>query len=297
MNLRSTEQALLDEHNRTSVEYSQRLIECHAYGRSENDIRTAFRDFIVRTNIIADESHIRTEAPPGTDSVMRVDLIVRNTYVEFKRNLIVSGRIDSAYTHQLDEYLLEAVQSGFGIQNGILTDGKHYLKRSIGDHILPVPQSRMFVFDQPEQGPRLREYLNDIIDTDAQGIVPSRSTLTKHLGIDSDLLKQATALLKSAHDQHRDDPTVAVKRKLWQELLQVALGQDSTGDPDAADWLYIRHTYLTTLLAIVTQAHFGGSSGIDILHSPLPSGRGRRDSSRPSRARRVLRGKSFCLRR
>lgn len=266
MNLRSTEQALLDERNRTSVEYSQRLIECHAYGRSENDIRTAFRDFVIRTNVIADESDIRTEAPPGTDSVKRVDLIVRNTYVEFKRNLIVSGQIDPAYTRQLDEYLLEAVQSGFGIQNGILTDGKHYLKRSIGDHILPVPQSRMFVFDQPGQGPVLREYLNDIIDTDAQDIVPSRATLTKHLGIDSDLLKQATALLKSAHDQHRDDPTVAVKRKLWQELLQVALGQDSTGDPDAADWLYIRHTYLTTLLAIVTQAHFGGSGGIDILH-------------------------------
>lgn len=255
-------QPALDQHNEVAAEYLDKLLERHNNGEPEENIRLAFRDFILRTGIIADESESDAEIPPGSDSIRRVDLRVRNTYVEFKRNIVVSGRIDPGYTRQLDGYLLDSVKSGWGIQNGILTDGRHYLKRNIGDHILPLSPNAMQVFDRAGQGPRLREYLNDIIDTTAENIIPATATLTKHLGINSDLLKQATALLKDAHDAHRDNPTVAVKWKLWQELLQVALGQDSTGDPETADWLYIRHTYLTTLVALILQAHFG----IDIVH-------------------------------
>ena len=255
-------QPALDRNNAVATEYLDKLLERHNNGEPEENIRLAFRDFILRTGIIADESESDAEIPPGSDSIRRVDLRVRNTYVEFKRNIVVSGRIDPGYTRQLDGYLLESVKSGWGIQNGILTDGRHYLKRNIGDHILPLSPNTMQIFDRAGQGPRLREYLNDIIDTAAENIIPATATLTKHLGINSDLLKQATALLKDAHDDHRDNPTVAVKRKLWQELLQVALGQDSTGDPETADWLYIRHTYLTTLVALILQAHFG----IDIVH-------------------------------
>ena len=37
------------------------------------------------------------KVPPGTDSIQRVDMYARNTYIEFKRNLIVNGRIDPNY--------------------------------------------------------------------------------------------------------------------------------------------------------------------------------------------------------
>ena len=127
---------------------------------------------------------------------------------------------------------------------------------------MPIAQNSSRTFDRSTQGPHLKNYLFDIINTDAQNIAPSPDTLTKHLAGGSDLLNQATALLKDAHDANRDNPTVTVKRKLWQDLLEVALGQDSTGDPDTADWLFIRHTYLTTLIALILQAHFG----IDIVH-------------------------------
>ena len=40
-------------------------------------------------------------------------------------------------------------------------------------------------------------------------------------------------------------------------MLQVALGQDAVHDSDTNDWLYIRHTYLTSLVAVIVQAHFG----------------------------------------
>ena len=255
-------QSQLDRRNNTSIEYLGRILQRHNDGDSENDIRTAFRDFTLRTGIIDDEREIKTEVPPATDSIKRVDMYARNTYIEFKRNLIVNARIDPSYTEQLDGYLLESVKSGWGIQNGILTDGKHFLKRNIGESILPIARNTAHTYDRSTQGPHLKNYLFDIINTDANNIAPSPGTLTKHLAGGSDLLNQATALLKDAHDANRDNPTVAVKRKLWQDLLEVALGQDSTGDPDDADWLFIRHTYLTTLIALILQAHFG----IDIEH-------------------------------
>ena len=246
-----------DQQNAVAAEYFGKLVERHQLGASESDIRMAFRDFIVQTGIIADESEIKSEVPPGADSANRVDLYARNTYIEFKRNLIIGGDIAPDYIAQLDGYLLDAAKSGWGIQNGILTDGVNYLKRSIGDHLRPMASDARRTWQQPGQGPLVREYIHAIIHTDGVDIIPSSATLTQHFGIDSELLKQATALLIDTHNEYRDQPTVAVKRKLWQELLQVALGQDSTGDPDQADWLFIRHTYLTTVIALILQAHFG----------------------------------------
>ena len=241
-----------------TTEYLGKLLDRHNEGASESDIRIAFRDFLVQTDIALDESEISTETRPAADSRNKVDLYIRNTYVEFKRNIITGGVIDPGHIEQLDNYILENAVAGNGIQNGILTDGKNSLKRSVGDHLLPiVVESGHTVFTRAEQGDRLYEYLYDIIDTPTENITPSDEMLTKYLGLNSDVFKTATALLTKAHDQHRDHPTVAVKRNLWKELLQVALGQEAVDDSDANDWLYIRHTYLTSLIAVIVQAYFG----------------------------------------
>lgn len=44
-------------------EYLGKLLERHRLGASENDIRAAFRDFLLRTGIAADEGEIVTEYP------------------------------------------------------------------------------------------------------------------------------------------------------------------------------------------------------------------------------------------
>ena len=244
-------------------EYLEKLLDRHRLGASENDIRSAFRDFLVRTGIASDENEIVTETRPASDSRNKVDLYIRNTYVEFKRSLIKSGVIDPEAIAQLDGYILENAKAGNGIQNGILTDGQNYLKRSVGDDILPiVTESRHEVFDRPDQGNRLYEYLGRIVDTQAENITPDAVMLTKYFGLESDVFKTATALLTDSHRNNRDQPTVAVKRKLWRELLQVAIGQNSVDDAEENDWLFVRHTYLTALVGIIVQAHFG----IDIPH-------------------------------
>ena len=54
--------------------YLDKILERHNDGDSENDIRDAFRDFALRTGIIGDEREIKTEVPPATDSIKRVDM-------------------------------------------------------------------------------------------------------------------------------------------------------------------------------------------------------------------------------
>ena len=239
-------------------EYFRKLLDRHHTGASESDIRIAFRDFLVRTGIAFDESEISTETRPAANSRLKVDLYIRNTYVEFKRSILSSGRIDREHVRQLDAYILENAQAGNGIQNGILTDGVNYLKRSVGDHLRPlVTESGHTVFSKPEQGVRLYEFLRDIVDTQAESITPSAEMLTKYFGLGSDVFKTSTALLTAAHGRSRSRAEVAVKRNLWKELLQVALGQDSVNDSDTNDWLYVRHTYLTSLIAVIVQAYFG----------------------------------------
>ena len=51
-----------------ATEYLEKLINRHRAGASENDIRSAFRDFILKTGIAADEDEIVTETRPAPDS-------------------------------------------------------------------------------------------------------------------------------------------------------------------------------------------------------------------------------------
>ena len=72
------------EREAVAREYLGKLLERHNDVDSENDIRSAFRDFLVRTEIAGSESEIVTETRPAPDSRHKVDLYLGNTYVEFK---------------------------------------------------------------------------------------------------------------------------------------------------------------------------------------------------------------------
>ena len=232
------------------------VLKRHMQGSSESDIRIAFISFLEKAGI-ASLSEMSTEDPPGPISRDRMDLYLHNTCIEFKKDITHLGKVNAEDIAQLDGYIKQLVQAGAGVQNGILTDGVHYQIRRIGDDTLPLTQDSVHVFDQPQQAPRLREYLHRVISAPASDIAPTDENLTRYFGIDSDVFRTANTLLTDAHNANRDNPTVAVKRKLWQELLQVALGQDSLKDDASNDWLYIRHTYLTTLVSLIVQAHFG----------------------------------------
>ena len=238
------------------VDAFELIMNHHNSGSSENDVRYAFQRFLEAAGIAAAEE-MRTEAPPGQSGGGRMDLYVHNTCIEFKRDIMQAGRVNPEDIAQLDGYIRQLARAGAGVQNGILTDGVNYLIRRLGDDTLPLVQDAQRRFDSPNQAPRLREYLYGVISAPASDISPTEANLTRHFGSNSDAFRAANILLMEAHRQNRDHPTIAVKRKLWQELLQVALGQDSVSDDASFDWLYVRHTYLITLVGVIVQAYFG----------------------------------------
>ena len=145
------------------------------------------------------------------------------------------------------------------MRNGILTDGVNYFLRRIGEEKLPLlPHGGMRTFNQPGQVPQLREYLHGIITAPAENIKPTAESLERHFGSDSDVFRASNLLLQEAYEAHGGAPTVALKRRLWQDLLQVALGKDAATAGNESDWLFIRHTYITSLVALIMQQQLLG---------------------------------------
>ena len=234
------------------------VIEHHQSGASENDIRYSFQRFLETVDLAA-ATEMPTEVQPGQGNSGQMDLYVHNTCIEFKKHILHNGAPIPSYVAQLDSYLDKLLKAGTGVRNGILTDGVHYFQRRVGEEKLPsLSPEALRTFDRPEQARHLREYLHGIITAPAENIAPTAENLKSHFGSDSDAFRAGNLLLQEAYQEHRDAPTVAVKRRLWQDLLQVALGKNATAAGDESDWMFIRHTYITSLIAVIMQQQLLG---------------------------------------
>ena len=234
------------------------VIEHHESGASENDIRYSFQRFLETVDLAA-ATEMPTEVQPGQGNSGKMDLYVHNTCIEFKTHILHNGTPIPSHVAQLDSYLDKLLKAGTGVRNGILTDGVHYFQRRVGQEKLPLlPHEALRTFDRPEQARHLRHYLHGIITAPAEDISPTADHLERHFGSGSDAFHAVNLLLQEAYEAHRHNPTVAVKRRLWQDLLQVALGKDAATAGDESDWLFIRHTYITSLVAVIMQQQLLG---------------------------------------
>ena len=64
-----------DRTGRVAREYLGKLLERHHLGASENDIRSAFRDFLIRTGIAADEIEMSPKPGPPRTAATRLTSI------------------------------------------------------------------------------------------------------------------------------------------------------------------------------------------------------------------------------
>ena len=228
----------------------------HNQGHSETDVRSAVRDFILGAEL-ARPAEINQEESPTDGAAGRVDMVVRETFIEFKRNLYSGSVVNPGYIKQLDGYLADAIDKGRGIKTGILTDGKRWILRSIGDAATELLNPPIQVFDTAQQGLRLYEWLRDVALTEqAYDIAPTRENLRRRFGDASVPRNQNLATLRWMYDQSRELNTVRVKRRLWGDLLRAALGEVA-GTPDELDDLFVRHTYLSAVIGMAVQASFG----------------------------------------
>ena len=108
------------EHETTELEgadvYAQlaaEILRRRNQGDSEADIRSAVRDFIIQSGLVA-ASDVTQEEFPTLAASGRVDLVARDVFFEFKRNLYTGAQIAPEYIRQLDDYLTDALTAGRG---------------------------------------------------------------------------------------------------------------------------------------------------------------------------------------
>ena len=230
---------------------AQALLERHDDNTSEADIRGAVRDFLIRSRL-ARRADIQMESQAGSG---RIDLESDDLVIEVKRRIGNRLNASDANKRQLEEYLATFAREGRPPRLGILTDGKYWLlRRPGGDWSAASPYA--FTLDDADHGYHLYEWLRDESQAlERRGVVPTDDEVRARLG-PGPRFEQHLDALRELYDQHRDQPTIAIKRRLWRQLLAAALGEVIEEEQNLDD-LFLRHTYLSAVVALALQSAFG----------------------------------------
>ena len=230
---------------------AQALLERHDDNTSEADIRGAVRDFLIRSRL-ARRADIQMESQAGGG---RIDLESDDLVIEVKRRIGNRLNASDANKRQLEEYLATLAREGRPPRLGILTDGKYWLlRRPGGDWSAASPYA--FTLDDADHGYHLYEWLRDESQAlERRGVVPTDDEVRARLG-PGPRFEQHLDALRELYDQHRDQPTIAIKRRLWRQLLAAALGEVIEEEQNLDD-LFLRHTYLSAVVALALQSAFG----------------------------------------
>ena len=248
----------LDYNDPKYAEAAGRILNRHVDYGTEAEVSSAVRAFLTITGLAKDEE-IDEERPPSADFPrLAVDLTALDTFIEMKRR-VGSGQgfsPDPKNVEQLDDYLAASQLEGKALRTGILTDGKHWLLRWPGAGEVKTQRPYGFILENAEKWVPLYEWLRDEALVSLENIPPDKKSIEKHFGTLSPAYERDIAALRKLYDGVANEETIRVKRRLWEDLLRTALGEIAQ-TRDLMDDLFIRHTYLTTVIGIVVQASFG----------------------------------------
>ena len=232
------------------------ILHRHENLQAEANITSAIRDFLIKTKL-AKANEIVEEKSPALGSRQAVDLVALDTFIEVKTRIGSSAGFtpNQQYVEQIDGYLAESGKQG-RVRMGILTDGKHWLLRWPNAGQVQTAPPYGFTLDNPERGYLLFEWLRDRALSAMEDRRPDRESIAERFSVKSPSYERDIENLRGLYTQNATSGTVAVKRRLWQDLLTAALGEIAVG-PDEMDDLFVRHTYLTAVVGMVVQARFG----------------------------------------
>ena len=231
---------------------AEAILSRHERSGAEANITSAVRDFLIATKLAAADEIVE-EVHPGDASRKSVDLTALDTYIEFKRRTGVPPNAE--HVEQLDGYLEASQRDGKGVRMGVLTDGRHWFLRWPGAGPVRTSPPHAFVLESAEEWAPLYEWLRDRALMAREAITPSRETVADVFGAHSVVYQRDLDELRRLYDAHRDTETIAVKRRLWLDLLRAALGEVAETVPSLDD-LFVRRTYLTAVAGIAVQARF-----------------------------------------
>ena len=236
----SVAERLLDHHHRAVNQPAETR-------SSEADIKSAIVDLLVDAGLARRED-VRLE-------VDRNDIRTADLIIEVKRRTGSGADPDPSHIAQLDGYLS---RPGVDARIGVLTDGRRWFVRLPGESVDQAAPGSTFVLRDPDGVPDWIDWITS--RTQALPMhrrIPTPGALEEAFGT-SARARGHVAALSGLYEVNRGAPTVAVKRELRQTLLAVALGEAVNKEADL-DGLFVRHTYLSTIVALAVQAAFGVS--------------------------------------
>lgn len=240
---------------------ARRLLDRH-HGGSEADITRAICDFLVEAALVSRDD-LRQEAN-------RIDIQSESLVIEVKRRTGLAGSAapDSRWIDQLDGYLAEARERGEPDRLGILTDGRRWYLRVPGIEQVRTKPPWSFTLTDATGGDALADWLR----REAQAIertdrLPAEDDIRRAFS-EGPRFESGLNQLTDLYAEHRDAPTVVVKRELWRRLLTAALGVVAEEEPDL-DRLFVRHTYLSAVVGMAVQSAFGLDIREQVERNPL----------------------------
>ena len=238
------------------AEAAAEILRRHDAFQPEANIRSAVRDFLIATGLVQ-PPEIMEENAPALGSRRAVDLTALDTFIEFKRRISITRgfKPNPEYVQQIDDYLEQSNRQGKA-RMGILTDGKHWLLRWPAAGVPRVTPPYAFTLDDPDRWGALHDWLRDQALYAHENVLPARDTVTERFGQYSPSYDRDIDYLNALYRQFKPSDTLQVKRRLWQDLLMAALGEIAHTDAQL-DGLFVRHTYLSTVIGMAVQASYG----------------------------------------
>ena len=235
--------------------FAQALIDIHQRGGSEADVVSAVRDFLTHCGLV-DGSGARQGARPSDTAAGRVDLVAGGVFFEVKQRVSAAGfPPDHGHVEQLRGYLTDAAAAGKP-RRGVLTDGKYWLRVWPGMGQPSSDPQSWFELEEGGQGVGLFDWLRDVLDEPVSDS-PTAEGLLRSFGPGAVGYREAVDGLTVLYESSVANPTVRVKRDLWENLLQVALGELVEHGDNGASLLFVRHTYLGAAISLILQTAFG----------------------------------------
>lgn len=239
---------LVDPDSPQLRESARLMLQRHEEVAPEADVRSAIANFLVTAGLAARDD-IRLEKD-------RIDLQTGDFVIEVKKRIGNGINPNPKSVEQLDGYLRERVKAGESERLGVLTDGRYWILRQSGIEEVRTASPYGFEISDADVAYRLYEWLrNESRMFEASGLPPTEEEVRRSFG-EGPRLEMELAGLERLYQQERDNPTVAVKRELWRQLLTAALGVVVDEESDL-DRQFLRHTYLSVVVGIAVQAAFG----------------------------------------
>ncbi|MFY1615890.1 N-6 DNA methylase [Micromonospora sp. WMMD736] len=218
--------------------------------RSEATLQADIRQLLLTGDFGLSDAHLDVDLEAPAGGGRRIDIEVGYTIIEVKRRL-QTGRPLRDAERQLAGYVWSRSMESGQRYVGILTDGANWRAYQLASDALTLIDTHTVAATRPD-GLALFYWLEGVLAT-SQRVWPAPAEVARRLGAQSTSHKLDRAALAALYLEHEQLPTVKLKRKLWAELLDSALGTQFVDDPD----LFVEHTLLMNSAYIIAHLVVG----------------------------------------